>query len=93
MFSYNPERNNMPWDHSNSPIEAHGAAFFVIGEFLFISLSLVTLINAVSHGRLHLAVWVAAFAAGTANDAIFMMLPMVDNFWQAQVRNSCYCIL
>ncbi len=22
---------------------------------------------------------------GTANDAIFMMLPMVDNFWQAQV--------
>jgi hypothetical protein len=29
---------------------------------------------------------VAAFTAGTANDAIFMMLPMVDNFWQAQVR-------
>jgi hypothetical protein len=31
------------------------------------------------------ATWVAAFTAGTANDAIFMMLPMVDNFWQAQV--------
>jgi hypothetical protein len=31
------------------------------------------------------ATWVAAFTAGTANDAIFMVLPMVDNFWQAQV--------
>ena len=28
---------------------------------------------------------IRAMFPGTANDAIFMMLPMVDNFWQAQV--------
>ena len=28
--------------------------------------------------------WVAALVAGTANDLIFMALPLVDNFWQAQ---------
>jgi hypothetical protein len=27
-------------------------------------------------------VWIASVVAGTANDAIFMALPMVDNFWQ-----------
>ena len=30
-------------------------------------------------------VGIRAMFPGTANDAIFMMLPMVDNFWQAQV--------
>ena len=44
------------------------------------------IVHAARHGRKYLAVWLAAFLAGTANDAIFMMLPMVDNFWQAQVR-------
>ena len=29
--------------------------------------------------------------SGTANDAIFMMLPMVDNFWQAQVDTVHIC--
>ncbi len=29
-------------------------------------------------------VWIASIVAGTANDAIFMALPMVDNFWQVQ---------
>ena len=42
-------------------------------------------VHACRQGRRHVATWVAAFAAGTANDAIFMMLPMVDNFWQSQV--------
>jgi protein-S-isoprenylcysteine O-methyltransferase Ste14 len=28
--------------------------------------------------------WFAALIAGTANDMIFMALPLVDNFWQAQ---------
>src|SRR5690606_7301009 len=32
----------------------------------------------------HLLVWVAALIAGTVNDAIFMALPLVNNFWQAQ---------
>jgi hypothetical protein len=42
-------------------------------------------VHASRQGRRHVAIWVAAFTAGTSNDAIFMMLPMVDNFWQAQV--------
>jgi len=35
-------------------------------------------------GRDHLMVWFGALVAGTANDFIFMALPLVDNFWQAQ---------
>ena len=85
MLSYNPEWDSLPWNHFSSPIERFMVLpSFVLGEFFFIFLSLVTLIHAVSHGRLHTAVWVAAFTAGTANDVIFMMLPMVDNFWQSQ---------
>ena len=85
MLSYNPEWDSLPWNHFNSPIERFRVLpSFVLGEFFFIFLSLVTLIHAVSHGRLHTAVWVASFTAGTANDVIFMMLPMVDNFWQSQ---------
>jgi hypothetical protein len=34
--------------------------------------------------RMHVLVWFAALIAGTANDLIFMALPLVDNFWQAQ---------
>ena len=61
---------------------------FVIGELVFLCLAVVTLVHAASHGRLHLAVWLAALTAGTANDVIFMLLPMVDNFWQSQVTPS-----
>ena len=34
-------------------------------------------------------VWVGSFVTGIANDAFFMALPIVDNFWQ--VRNSILC--
>merc|ERR1719369_2676076 len=47
-------------------------------------MALVTLLHALRHGRQHVTVWFAAITAGTANDVIFMMLPMVDNFWQSQ---------
>ena len=57
---------------------------FVIGEFYFLFLAVVTLVHALSHGRTHMFVWVASLCAGTANDAFFMVLPIVDNFWQAQ---------
>jgi hypothetical protein len=36
------------------------------------------------HGRLHLLLWLSALVAGSANDAFFMWIPIVDNFWQAQ---------
>ena len=66
---------------------------FVIGEFFFITLALVSLVHALAHGRTHLLVWLAALSTGTANDAIFMFLPFVDNFWQAQARIAASCIL
>jgi hypothetical protein len=44
----------------------------------------VALAHARRRGRDHLLVWVGALIAGTANDFIFMALPLVDNFWQAQ---------
>ena len=28
--------------------------------------------------------WISSLVTGTANDAIFMALPLVDNFWQSQ---------
>ncbi|MCA9562049.1 MAG: hypothetical protein KC561_01105 [Myxococcales bacterium] len=76
---------HLPWHHFTSPAEKWAAQpTFVIGEYLFICLALLGLWHAKRRGRAHLLVWVAALVAGTANDLIFMALPMVDNFWQAQ---------
>lgn len=57
---------------------------FVVGEALFIAGALFSLAHARRRGRDHLLIWLAALVAGTANDLIFMALPLVDNFWQAQ---------
>ncbi len=60
---------------------------FVVGEHLFIALALLSLWHATRQGEQrnrHLLAWTAAILAGTANDLIFMALPLVDNFWQAQ---------
>ena len=85
MFGKNPDWDTMPWRHWTDPTERFMVMpSFVIGEFYFIFLAVVTLLHAVSHGRTHLFVWVASLCAGTANDAFFMVLPIVDNFWQAQ---------
>ena len=88
MFEPNPEWSTFPWHHWNSPTERFMVLpSFVIGEFYFIFLAVVTLLHALSHGRTHTFVWAASLCAGTANDAFFMVLPIVDNFWQSQVRN------
>ena len=58
-------------------------ASFVVGELTFIALAALALVHARTSGRDHLLVWVGALIAGTANDMIFMALPLVDNFWQA----------
>ena len=85
MFYYNEEWDSMPWNHFNDPMERFMVLpSFVIGEIYFIFLALACLCHAVSQGRTHVMVWMAALSAGTANDAIFMLLPFVDNFWQAQ---------
>ena len=57
---------------------------FLVGEVTFILLALVALWHARSAGRAHLFLWLGALLAGTANDLIFMALPLVDNFWHAQ---------
>jgi ABC-type proline/glycine betaine transport system permease subunit len=57
---------------------------FMIGELFFISAALLSLWHAQKNGRTHLLAWVGAIIAGTSNDLIFMALPLVDNFWQAQ---------
>jgi len=93
MMYHNPEWDSMPWHHFNDPAQRFMVLpSFVIGELYFIFLAIVTLIHAVSHGRTHMFVWLASVCAGTANDAIFMLLPFVDNFWQAQemIRKCCH---
>jgi hypothetical protein len=51
---------------------------------VFIALALTALVHAIRCGREHFMIWLAALVAGTANDFIFMALPLVDNFWQAE---------
>ena len=57
---------------------------FLIGEYLFIACALIALFHALRAARANLLIWLAALIAGIGNDLIFMALPLVDNFWQAQ---------
>ena len=57
---------------------------FLIGETVVIACACMALFHARRRGPAHLLVWVGALIAGTANDLIFMALPLVDNFWHAQ---------
>jgi len=76
---------DLPWQHFSSPLEQWARLpSFLIGETMFIGLAVLALVHARREGRDHLLIWLAALIAGTANDMIFMALPLVDNFWQAQ---------
>ena len=57
---------------------------FVVGEFVFISLTVLLLLHALKQGRVHTLIWFSALVSGTANDVFFMALPIVENFWQGQ---------
>ncbi|MCA9523822.1 MAG: hypothetical protein KC609_22790, partial [Myxococcales bacterium] len=73
------------FSHFNSPLaQWQVLPSFLIGEYLFILGAVLALIHAWRSGRDHLLIWIAALVAGSANDIIFMALPLVDNFWQAQ---------
>ena len=78
----------LPWHVFTSPAAKWAVQpSFVIGEYLFIAYAALLLGHALLQGeqrRQHVLAWVAALVAGTANDLIFMALPLVDNFWQAQ---------
>ena len=79
---------HLPWHVFTSPAEKWATQpSFVIGEYLFYACAAVALVHAWRQGderRRHLLLWVLALLAGTANDMIFMALPIVANFWQAQ---------
>ncbi len=75
----------LPWSPLTSPIDKWAVQpSFLVGEYSFYLCTMLALLHARRHGRAHLLVWLAALLAGTANDLIFMALPLVDNFWQAQ---------
>ena len=57
---------------------------FLIGEAVVIACAVAAFFHARQAGRAHLLIWFGALLAGTGNDLIFMALPLVDNFWQAQ---------
>lgn len=82
----------MPWQHFTSPIALWSQLpSFVVGQALFISCALLALLHAwrqrsVGGKNAHLLIWFGALVAGTANDLIFMALPLVDNFWHAQAN-------
>ncbi len=77
--------DDIPWHVWTSPLDKWATQpSFVVGEYLFIACALVALIHAVRTSRAHVLCWICAIVAGTANDMIFMALPLVDNFWQAQ---------
>lgn len=75
----------MPWHHFNSPLVKWATQpSFLLGEYLFYALAIIALVHALRSGRAERLIWIGALVAGTANDVIFMALPVVDNFWQAQ---------
>lgn len=84
------EYDAWPWARLNSvqkQYQEHPA--FLVGEFLFIALTCLSFAHAWTvpdkEGRRRLKLlWVASFVVGVVNDYIFMLLPVVDNFWQAQ---------
>jgi len=84
-MEWNPSWAEFPWKKFTPPAERFQVLpTFVIGEFVYISLAALLLLHAIKQGRCHVMIWIASIVAGTANDAFFMALPLVDNFWQAQ---------
>lgn len=79
---------HLPWHVFTSPAEKWASQpSFLLGEYLFYACAALAFTHAWKQGaerRKHVLAWVGALLAGTANDMIFMALPLVDNFWQAQ---------
>lgn len=79
-----------PWAHFNSvekQMMEHPS--FIVAEVLFITVAALSLWHActtsdANSARRLMLTWLTALVAGTVNDYFFMLLPVVDNFWQAQ---------
>lgn len=75
----------LPWQMFMNPAQQRARMpSFLLGEYVIIACAIIALVHARRHGSAHLLIWLAALVAGTANDVIFMALPLVDNFWQGQ---------
>ena len=76
---------HLPWQMFMNPAEQWATLpTFLLGEYVIIACALIALYHARRAGRANLLIWLAALIAGTCNDLIFMALPLVNNFWQAQ---------
>jgi len=75
----------LPWEVVRSPVEvSEKMPSFVFVELLFALLALSCFVHSYKKGRTYILVWWASILVGCANDAIFMFLPGVDNFFHAQ---------
>ncbi|GBG25918.1 Hypothetical Protein FCC1311_021372 [Hondaea fermentalgiana] len=73
----------LPWRAFKSPREqAKVLPTFLACESIFGVLAAASLAHAKRTGNVQL--WFYGWMCGTANDALFMLLPFVDNFWHAQ---------
>lgn len=76
---------HLPWQVFTDPLtQWHRLPTFVLGEHAILAAAIVALVHARRRGLAHLVVFLAALIAGTANDLVFMALPLVDNFWHGQ---------
>ncbi len=80
---------HLPWHTFSNPADQWSVMpSFLLGEYLFYACAALAFTHAWKQGaertQAPARVVPAALLAGTANDMIFMALPLVDNFWQAQ---------
>ena len=72
---------HLPWQMFMAPVEQWAnQPTYLIGEYVIIACALVAFFHARRAGGANLLIWVAALVAGTGNDLVFVVLPVVDNF-------------
>jgi len=83
--TWHPSWKDLPWKPLSNPVDRFQVLpSFVLGEFMFITAAILLFIHALRNGKVYVMLWLSSLVTGTANDAFFMMLPIVDNFWQSQ---------
>eukprot|EP00041_Stephanoeca_diplocostata_P015482 m.295780 g.295780 ORF g.295780 m.295780 type:complete len:423 (-) comp20048_c0_seq1:211-1479(-) len=75
----------LPWYHVRPfRLQLEEQPTVLVGEIMFIALSVLAIVHAAIHGRQHMLMLVSCVLSGTVNDIFFMVMPFVDNFWHAQ---------
>ena len=76
---------DVPWRMFTGPLEQWpNLPTFLIGEYVIVACALIAFVHSRRGGRAGRLIFLAALVAGTTNDLVFLALPSVDNFWQAQ---------